>query len=137
MPCSKLTYSILREHKDRNADTDQNAGSPIWDFYGTGSDKTPNRSHLLENLLLFQLEHGSFSSLFACSRVEGKAVFVGSSSRRCDDGQRCSWFAPTVTNKSQTWGSIIEVSKIAKVSRQLQQVRIICLGSPKTETKII
>ena len=28
-------YSILREHKDRNADSDQNAGSTIWDFYGT------------------------------------------------------------------------------------------------------
>lgn len=45
-------YSILRgDYKDRNADTDQNAGTTIWDFYGTGSDKTPNRSHLLENLV--------------------------------------------------------------------------------------
>lgn len=42
---------ILREHKDKNAD--QNAETAIWVFYGTGSDKTPNRSHLLKKLVFF------------------------------------------------------------------------------------
>lgn len=113
-------YSILREYKDRNADTDQNAGTTIWDFYGAGSDKTPNRSHLLENLVLFQLEHGQFSSVFSCSLVEGRDIFVGSSSGSCDDGQRVSWFAPRVTNKSQT-ADLFEPGEMAQVSRGLQQ----------------
>lgn len=65
-----INVKLLREHKCRNADTDQNAGTTIWDFYGTGSDKTLNQSHLLENLVLFQLEHGRFSSLFSCSLSE-------------------------------------------------------------------
>ena len=59
----RLMLWILTEHKGRNADADQNAWTTIWDFYDTGSDKTPNPSHLLENLVLFQLEHGGFSSL--------------------------------------------------------------------------
>lgn len=33
-----------------------------------------------KNLVLFQLERGRFSSLFSCSLVEGRHIFVGSSS---------------------------------------------------------
>lgn len=34
---------VFKENiKTKNADADQNAGTAIWDFYGTGSDKTPN-----------------------------------------------------------------------------------------------
>lgn len=97
----RLMLRILTEHKGRNADADQNAWTTIWDFYGTGSDKTPNPSHLLENLVLFQLEHGGFSSLKS-HELKADILFNGSSSGSYDDGQRFSWFALRVTNKSRT-----------------------------------
>lgn len=49
-----LTSRVLGGDKDENADTDQNAETTIWSVYGTGSNKSPNGFHLLENLKLLQ-----------------------------------------------------------------------------------